>query len=92
MSHIGKGFRERSYRLRSALGIISWDIDARSSFKITAIHDFDGGGTVAPQFSFTVADGLQAKCEIFFFYGESDTAYGGWKDNSLGKVSLKYSF
>ncbi len=77
----------------SAVGIGSVDIGSRLSLKAAAVHEFKGNsGMVAPQLSYTLADGLKLDCALYFFYGGADTTYGAWKDNSLGRISLKYSF
>jgi hypothetical protein len=77
----------------SAVGIASVDIGSRVSLKAAAVHEFKGNsGMVAPQVSYTLADGLRLECDLFFFYGEADTIYGAWRNNSLGRLSLKFSF
>lgn len=80
----------------SLVGIATMDLGSRTSIKVAAIHDFKAsGGMVAPQLSYTLADGLQLNCDLFFFYGATDGSYmlwNTWKDDSLGRVSLKYSF
>jgi len=78
------------------VGIASMDLGSRTSLKVAAIHDIKAsGGMVAPQMSYTLADGLQLNCEMFFFYGTTDGGsmlWNTWNDDSLGRVSLKYSF
>jgi hypothetical protein len=76
----------------SVVAILSWEGGGRASLKAAAIYKFDGGGTIVPQFSYTLADGLKLDCGLYFFFGATDSTYGAWKDNSLGKVSLSYSF
>ncbi len=77
----------------TVVGIASVDIGSRLSLRAAGVHEFKGSsGMVAPQLSYTLADGLKLKGELFFFYGESDTTYGDWSGNSLGRVSLNYAF
>lgn len=77
---------------QSIVAIVSWEGGGRASLKAAGIYKFDGGGTIAPQFSYTLADGLKLDCGLYFFFGASDSTYGAWKDNSLGKLSISYSF
>jgi hypothetical protein len=70
----------------------STDLGSRANLKVAGIYKSDGSGTLAPQCSYTLADGLQLKGETFIFFGTSDSTYGAWKDNSFGRLSLKYSF
>jgi hypothetical protein len=72
--------------------IASADIGSRVNLKAAGICALDGGSMIAPQFTYALADGLQLKGEMFFFFGDSDSRYGAWKENSLGRMSLKYSF
>ncbi|MDA8409987.1 MAG: hypothetical protein M0001_06305 [Treponema sp.] len=80
----------------SLVGIASMDVGSRTSLKVAAIYDFKAsGGMVAPQASYTLADGLQLNCDMFFFYGSTDGSsllWKTWNGDSLGRVSLKYSF
>ncbi|MEI6874564.1 MAG: hypothetical protein WCL50_05465, partial [Spirochaetota bacterium] len=77
----------------SAVGIVTAEIGERTTVKAAAIHEFkDQSGMVAPQVTYTIADGLQLNCALFFFYGKQGSTYGAWKDNSLGRLSLKYAF
>ncbi|HUX37303.1 MAG TPA: hypothetical protein VMV44_05310, partial [Rectinemataceae bacterium] len=77
----------------SLVGIASMDLGSRIGLKIAATHEFTGdSGLIAPQLSYTLADGLQLKGDMFFFYGASGTTYGAWRDNSLGRLSIKQSF
>jgi hypothetical protein len=76
-----------------AVGIASTDIGSRLNLKVAVVHEFKGdSGMVTPQFSYTLADALKLECAAYLFYGDGDTKYGDWKDNSLGRVSLKQSF
>jgi len=77
---------------QSLVGIASLDLGSRTNLKVAAIYDLDGDGMVGPQASYTLADGLKLEGSAFLFFGASDTTYGAWKDNSLGRFSLKYSF
>jgi hypothetical protein len=65
---------------------------SRLSLKLAGIYKSDRSGMIAPQLSYTLADGLQFDCGIFWFLGTSDSTYGAWADNSLGRASLTYSF
>jgi hypothetical protein len=77
----------------SVVGIASADLGDRASLKIAAVHEWKGGsGMIAPRLSYILADGFNLNCDVFFFYGGPGTTYGAWKDDSLGKISLKYSF
>jgi hypothetical protein len=76
----------------SVVAILSWEGGGRASLKAATIYKSDGGGTVVPQFSYTIADGLKFDCGLYLFFGALDSTYGAWKDNSLGKLSLTYSF
>ncbi len=76
----------------SLVAIVSWEGGGRASLKAAGIYKFDGGGTIVPQFSYTLADGLKLELGLYCFFGASDSTYGAWKDNSLGKLSLSYSF
>lgn len=76
----------------TVVGIVSWEGGGRLSLKAAGIYKFDGGGTIVPQLSYTLADGLKLDCGLCFFLGSSASTYGAWKDNSLGKLSLSYAF
>jgi len=78
----------------SVVGAFSWESGSRASVKVAGAYDFaDGGsGMVSPQASYTLADGLSASCELFFFFGDSETEYGAYSDNDLGRISLKCFF
>jgi len=78
----------------SAVLILSGDVGSRLSLKVAGIYDFSDGGSgmVTPQISYTLADGLSLACVSWFFMGDPATRYGAWKDNALGRISLKYSF
>ena len=77
----------------SIVGIATMDLGSRVNLKVAATHEFTGGsGLVAPEVSLVLADGLKVECDMFFFYGGSATTYGAWKDNSLGRLTIKQSF
>jgi hypothetical protein len=54
--------------------------------------NLDGSGFVSPQFSYTIADGLQAVLKVYFFLGGTSTAFGQFRDNNYGEVSVTYTF
>ena len=72
--------------------ILSAEAGSRLSLKAVGAWNLDGSGIVSPQASYTLADGLEAELKAFVFLGDAGTRYGAWKDNALGKLSLKYSF
>lgn len=72
--------------------IASRDIDIRSSVKAVGGWNLDGSGFVSPQFGYTIADGLQAELKVYFFLGGASTAFGQFRDNNYGEVSVKYTF
>jgi hypothetical protein len=47
---------------------------------------------ISPQGSYTIADGLQLSCDMYFFFGDRSTIYGSYSDNDLARVTLKFSF
>lgn len=77
-----------------AVLILSGESGSRLSLKVAGVYDFTGGGSgmVAPKLAYTLADGMVLSLDSFFFAGADTTRYGAWKDNALGRISLKYSF
>ena len=55
-----KGAPDDTY-LKTFVLIASTDVDSRSSLKAIGSWNLDGSGFVSPQFSYTIADGLQAE-------------------------------
>jgi len=86
-----KGTPDDTYTKTLVL-IASTDIDSRSSLKAVGGWNLDGSGFVAPQFSYTIADGLQAELKVYFFLGGTSTTFGQFRDNNYGEVSVKYAF
>jgi hypothetical protein len=72
--------------------IASTDLDSRSSVKAVGSWNLDGSGFVSPQFSYVIADGLQLELKAYFFLGGASTAFGQFRDNNYGEVSVKYAF
>ena len=72
--------------------IASTDLDSRSSLKAVGGWNLDGSGFASPQFSYTIADGLQANLAVYFFLGDTSTMFGQFNNNNYGEVSVKYTF
>jgi hypothetical protein len=72
--------------------IASGDVDSRLSLKALGGWNLDGSGFVSPQLTFTIADGLQADLEVYFFLGGGATTFGQFRDNNYADVSLRYAF
>jgi hypothetical protein len=77
-----------------AIGILTWSIDDRTEAKLAADYEFSGKGgfMLSPQGSYTIADGLKAGVEAYFFFGDKATIFGSYSGNDLATLSLKYSF
>lgn len=86
-----KGAPDDTY-LKTFVLIASTDLDSRSSLKGVGAWNLDGSGFVSPQFSYTIADGLQAELEAYFFLGGASTMFGQFNNNNYGEVSVKYAF
>jgi hypothetical protein len=86
-----KGAPEDSYAKTFVL-IASDDLDSRFSLKAVGGCNLDGSGFVSPQLSYTIADGLQAELMAYFFFGDSSTTFGQYKNNNYGEVSVKFAF
>jgi hypothetical protein len=76
------------------IGILNWTVNDRSTIKLAGSYDFSGNGgyLVSPQATYTIADGLQLACDMYFFFGDKATIYGSYSGNDLARVTLKYSF
>jgi hypothetical protein len=77
-----------------AFVIVTWSVNDRVDLKIAASYDFSGSGgaMLSPQGSYTIADGLKASLESYFFFGDTSTTYGSFWKNDLATLGLKYSF
>jgi hypothetical protein len=76
------------------IGVLNWTVNDRSTIKLAGSYDFSGNGgyLVSPQATYTIADGLQLACDMYFFFGDKATIYGSYSGNDLARVTLKYSF
>ncbi len=72
--------------------IASTDLDSRSSLKALGAWSLDGSSFLSPQFTYTIADGLQAELKVYVFLGGASTSFGQFNDNNYGEVTVKYSF
>jgi hypothetical protein len=88
-----KGIAADSFA-HKVIGIFNWSANDRTALKLAGSYDFSGDGSVmiSPQGSYTIADGLQLSCDMYFFFGDRSTIYGSYSDNDLARVTLKYSF
>ncbi|MGA2642146.1 MAG: DUF1302 family protein [Spirochaetia bacterium] len=86
-----KGTPDDTY-LRTFVLIASTDLDSRSSLKALGGWNLDGSSFVSPQFSYSIADGLQAELKVYFFLGDTSTTFGQFNGNNYGEVSVKYAF
>ena len=78
--------------LKTFILIASTDLDSRSSLKAVGGWNLDGSGFVSPQFSYTIADGLQAEFEVYFFLDGTSTMFGQFNNNNYGEVIVEYAF
>jgi hypothetical protein len=78
--------------LKTFVLIASTDLDSRSSLKCVGAWNLDGSGFVSPQYSYTIADGLRAELEVYFFLGGTSTMFGQFNDNNYGEVIVEYAF
>ena len=77
---------------KQLIGVLTWNPSDRFDLKIAGSYDFDGSGFVSPELGCTIADGIRAECDLYFFFGAASTEYGAYSGNSLGRISLKCSF
>ncbi len=77
---------------KTILFIASTDLDSRSSIKGEGAWNLDGSGFLSPQFTYTIADGLQAEFKVYVFLGGGSTTFGQFSDNNFGEVTVKYAF
>ena len=76
----------------TALLILSKDVGSRLACKLSGGYNFDGSGFMAPELTYTLADGLSISGKAFAFWGDSSTKYGQWRDNNVLETTVKYSF
>jgi hypothetical protein len=77
---------------KTALLILSEDFGSRLSCKLTGGYNFDGSEFLAPEFTYTLADGLSIGGKAYAFWGDSTTSYGQWRENDVIEATVKYSF
>ncbi len=84
----------QSDRLTHRLALLAqYDADERTHLEGAWVQNLsDGSGMLAPQVRYTLADGVEAKAALAFFYGKDGSEFGVWRDNSELDLGLDFSF
>jgi len=70
-----------------------YDVDERTHLEGAWVQNLsDGSGMLAPRVRYTLADGVEAKASLAFFYGKDGSEFGVWRANSELDLGLDFSF
>ena len=83
---------DAAWALSSAL-VLRYEVGTRTGLEALWLQNFtDGSGVVAPELSYTFADGVTGELGAAVLYGADDTQFGALRDTSQLSLGLSYAF